>query len=342
MTRHTLRLTVAAAALFAAGTAMAETTLRFSDYGPNRGARAAALEWFANELETRSDGELKIEFFWGGSLLGGRDTLGGVGSGVADMGTVVGFFTPKELQLYNIGDLPVDNSDIWVGMRAMYELSGTNEAMTKEFSDAGVHYLTNYSTGPVQLICRDEVKTLADLDGKKIRASGPYGDTLEKLGVEIVRMSQADVYQALDSGLIDCNQNYYYAMQAYKQYEVAPYALELDWGQNMSFGIVVNEATYEGLPDDQKQVLDEVASDFIDHLAAVIEDDSSTSKTAMEKGVDGKSLTVNTLDQADREKLLDASQAAIDEWVTRTGGAGEPVLAEYRDLIEKYRKEEGN
>jgi hypothetical protein len=64
-----------------------------------------------------------VEFHWGGSLLGGKDTLKGVGDGVADMGTVVGFFTPRELRAYNIGDLPVDNSDMWIGLRAMYDLA---------------------------------------------------------------------------------------------------------------------------------------------------------------------------------------------------------------------------
>ena len=243
------------------------TTLRFSDYGPNRGARADALQWYADQIKQRSGGDLQIQFFWGGSLLGGKDTLKGVGDGVADIGTVIGFFTPRELRAYNIGDLPVDNSDIWVGLRSMYELSTKNAAIKKEFDKAHVHYLTNYTTGPIQLICNKKITSISEMKGVKVRASGPYGDTLRDLGVDVVNMSQADVYQALDSGLIDCNQNYYYSMLAYKQYEVAQNVLELDWGQNMSFGVAINDRTYNSLSDEQRKVSDTVSAEFEDHLA---------------------------------------------------------------------------
>ncbi|MBR9849740.1 MAG: C4-dicarboxylate TRAP transporter substrate-binding protein [Heliomarina sp.] len=333
--------TTAVAALLMAGSvsASAETVLRFSDYGPNRGTRAEALEWFAAELDKRTDGDLKIEFFWGGSLLGGRDTLSGVGDGVADLGTIIGFFTPKELQLYNIGDLPVENSDMWVGLNAMYDLSNS-EMIAEEFSKAGVKYVTNYTTGPVQLICRSEVNTLDDLNGLKIRASGPYGDTLERLGAEIVRMSQADVYQALDSGLLDCNQNYYYAMQAYRQYEVAPYVLAMDWGQNMSFGIAINEMTYSGFSDENKEVFDKLSRDFIDHLAEQMEQTDEEALASMVSGGEGAGITVAELSEEDRDRLNEASAQSIDDWTARVsenGGDGEALLAEYQKLIEDYK-----
>ncbi|MEC7765116.1 MAG: C4-dicarboxylate TRAP transporter substrate-binding protein [Pseudomonadota bacterium] len=335
-----LKQAAIAATLIAAGSgaAYAETVLRFSDYGPNRGSRAAALEWFAAELDERSGGDMKVEFFWGGSLLGGRDTLSGVGDGVADMGTVVGFFTPKELELYNIGDLPVENSDIKIGMRAMYDLS-RDGAVKDEFAAANVHYVTNFSTGPVQLICRDEITSIEDIDGLKIRASGPYGDTLKRLGAEIVSMSQADVYQSLDSGLLDCNQNYYYAMVAYRQYEVAPYVLALDWGQNMSFGVVMNQFTYDGLSDENKAVFDEVSADFIDYFAEDLEQVDAKARADMEAGIEGASITVTELSEADRAKLVETSAASIDDWIARvseSGKDGAGLLSAYQELIDTH------
>ncbi len=318
--------------------ASAQTVLRFSDYGPNRGTRAKAMEWFADEVKSRSNDDLEIEFFWGGSLLGGRDTLGGVASGVADMGTVVGFFTPQELQLYNIGDLPLE-SDPSVGLHAMFDLSH-GEAISEEMDKAGVRYVTNYTTGPVQLICKEPVKSLDDLKGLRIRGSGPYGETLKRLGAEVTSMSQADVYQALDSGLLDCNQNYYYAMQAYRQFEVAQHVFGMDWGQNMSFGIVMNPASYDALSDENKKVLDEVSAEFVDHLAEAMQASDESAREAMVNGIDGKSITVTEISDEDRKRLAEASQPSIDEWVKRvseSGADGEAVLSNYRDLLDKYR-----
>lgn len=337
----TKTLLLTAAALFSGViTASAETVLRYSDYGPNRGARAEALEWFADELEKRSDGALSVEFFWGGSLIGGRDTLNGVASGVADMGTIVGFFTPAELQAYNMADLPVDNSDMWIGMRAVYELAKNSEVMQQEFANAGVRYVTNFTTGPVQMICNLPVESIDGISGKKVRASGPYGDTLARLGAEVSQMSQADVYQALDSGLIDCNQNYYYAIEAYRQYEVAQHILEMDWGQNMSFGVVINPATYDRLSDEEKAVLDEVSSDFIDHLAQVMVESDEKAKQAMVEGTEGSAVTIHELSDQGRARLNEASAESIEVWAAEAEASGidsEKLLADYQALIEKYR-----
>ena len=230
----------AVAAVAMVGEAYAKT-LRYAEFGPNRGTRAKALNWFADELKARTNGGLEIEFHWGKSLLGTKAVLQGLGDGVADMGSVIGFFTPKKLRGYNMGDLPVANSDEWIGMRALYAFASSDPTMQTEFAKLGVQYITNYTTGPIQLICTEKVASLADLKGTKLRGSGPYGKTFADFGAEVQRMGQAKVYQALDSGLVTCNQNYYYSMKAYKQYEVAPHVVELDWGQNMAFGIMMNK-----------------------------------------------------------------------------------------------------
>ena len=324
-----------------AGEAAAKT-LRYAEFGPNRGTRAEALQWFADEVKERSNGSLEIEFHWGKSLLDTKAALQGIRDGVADMGSVIGFFSPKVLRGYNIGDLPVDNSDVWVGMRALYALAREHPALQEEFDKAGVRYVTNYSTGPIQLICTRKVTSLADMDGIKLRGSGPYGKALADLGAEVQRMGQPKVYQALESGLIECNQNYYYSMKAYRQYEVAPYVLELDWGQNMAFGIVMNQAAYDSLSDAEKEVIDAVGSDFIDRFAQAMIEGKAKDKAAMTAGIDGKAITVGKLSEAERGKLLAAGATYVDAWVaeaTADGHDGAAILAAYRDKIAAYAQE---
>lgn len=322
--------------------ALAETVIRYADYGPNRGSRAEALQWWAEEIEKRSGGEVSVEFHWGGALLGGKATLDGVSTGVADAGTVVGFFTPSELRAYNLGDLPVENSDEWVGMRAFYALSKENPALQGEFEQSNVVYLTNFTTGPIQLICSSPVAGVDDLAGLKVRASGPYGKALTALGADVQSMSQADVYPALDSGLIDCNQNYYYAMKAYKQYEVAGHVAELDWGQNMSFGVFMNRDSYAALPDEQRAVVEAVSSDFIDHMAQVMIEEREADRAAMVEGIDGKPIVVTPFGEADRQAVLEAGRAQVEAWAAGAEGAGidaAALLADYQARIEGYAAE---
>lgn len=325
-----------------AGQAAFAEVIRFAEFGPNRGSRAAALEWMADEIKQRSDGRLEVEFHWGKALLGTKAVLKGVSDGVADAGSIVGFFTPKELVIYNIGDLPVENSDEWVGMSALYDFSRNNPEARSEFEKAGVEYITNYTTGPIQLICRDPITSIDELVGKKVRASGPYGKALASLGADVQRMGQGDVYQALDSGLIDCNQNYYYSMKAYKQYEVASHVIELDWGQNMSFGIVMNKGAYDGLAEEDRQVIDQVGREFIDHFAQVMIEGREEDKQEMIDGIDGESISVTVLPEDERAKLLEAGKDQIDVWVenaTAEGYDGKALLEDYQARIEKYATE---
>jgi TRAP-type C4-dicarboxylate transport system substrate-binding protein len=330
---------LAVSACLLAPVAVEAQSLTFSDYGPNRGARAEALEVFGADLAAR---EIDLTFFWGGSLIGGRGTLQGLADGVADMGSVVGFFTPAQLPLYAIGDLPVENSDIWVGMRAMHQLARTNQALQDEFAAVGLHYVSTYSTTPIQLICRSEVATLDYLAGLRVRASGPYGDALTTLGAEVVGMSQADVYQALDSGLLDCNQNYYYAILAYKQYEVADQILALDWGQNMSFGIFMGKAAYDALSDEAQASIDAAGDAFVDSYAEMLVSELSSDRAALEAGIDGISVQITVLAEADSERLRVASDGQIEAWSVRvgeTGADGPALMADYLALISKVEAE---
>ena len=329
-----------------AGTfAEAQTVLRYAEFGPDRGTRAQALNWFADELKARSNGDMEIEFHWGKSLLGTKAVLQGLGDGVADMGSVIGFFTPAKLRGYNIGDLPVANADEWVGMRALYEFSSNNPAMQKEFAGLGVKYVSNYTTGPIQLICTKEVTSLADMDGLKVRGSGPYGKTLGDFGAAVQGMGQAKVYQALESGLVECNQNYYYSMKAYKQYEVAPHVVELEWGQNMAFGIMMNSGSFDALNADQQALVTQLGSEFVDKMAQLMIDGKSTNKKTMVDGIDGAKISVVSLPEADRSKLLEGGAKYVEAWVseaTAQGYDGAGLLAAYQGLVEKFAAEKAS
>jgi TRAP-type C4-dicarboxylate transport system substrate-binding protein len=317
-------------------------TLLFADFGANRGPRAAALQWFADELRRRSKGSLEVRFHWGGSLLGANAMLQGVADGVADLGSITAFSWPRTLRGYNIGDLPVDNADIWVGMRAMYELATTHPELAAEFERAGVAYVTNYSTGPIQLICTRGLGGLAELQGTRLRGSGPYAQILAELGARVQRMSQPDVYQALASGLLDCNQNYYYGMLAYRQYEVAAHVLELDWGQNLAFGIVMSRRTRASLSAEEQRILAGVGSDFIDHFAQRMLAADAEARSAMSAGIGRARITVAKLPAAEQAQLQVAGDRHVGRWLaeaTADGRDGAGILAAYRQHLAGYTRE---
>jgi len=316
--------------------AAADTSLRWSDGTPNRGDRAEHYQWIANELESRSGGSITTDFHWAGALLKLNAALQGVGDGAADMATIIGAFAPKELSAYTVTDLPTQTPDPWVNMRASYELATTHPAMIEMFDGLNIHYVTNVTTTASHLICKEKhIKTLEDLQGTKIRAVGVYGRILGDLGAEVVRMAQGDVYQALDTGVVDCNQNYAYIIPVFKQQEVAKKLTQMDWGQFLAFGLVMNKDTYNEMSDAEKAVLAEVGSDAIDEFGKRMVDATAASlKLLAEDGVD-----IQPMNAADLDKLNAAGQPHIDAWIASANEAGLPgqeLYDTYNGLLAKW------
>jgi TRAP-type transport system periplasmic protein len=341
-TTRLLAAGVAAAAAFSVP-ARAETVLRYTEPSVNRGERAAAMNWFADEVTRRTKGELKINFFWGGSLMDARSSLKGVGDRAAEMGSIVGSYTAREMQPYNVGDLPVGSSDVWVGLRAMYELVTTSPDMKKAFDAANVVYLSNFTTTEVQLICKNKVLAkVEDFKGVKIRSAGFYGQVMESLGASVLRFSGTDANRALDAGTITCNHNYLYGMRILRDYEVAKDVIKLDWGQHLAWAVIINKEVFEKLPEAHRTALREAGSAMIDKVAQEMISANEKSLAAMQAGIDGHKVNVHVFPPAEREKLLKAGERYMEDWRKKTDAGGyssERILASYRALMEKYDAE---
>ncbi len=90
-------------AALTASASFAETVLRYSEAGPNRGARAKALEYFLEEASSKSGGQLGFDVHWGGALLKWSAALNGIAAGAADMGTVIAPYAPKQRRAWRSG-----------------------------------------------------------------------------------------------------------------------------------------------------------------------------------------------------------------------------------------------
>ena len=78
-------LAAAGLALAMCGTAISATVLKVASPTPEKGWFGDMHKWWAQEVEKRSKGEIKAQFFWSGSLVKWPDCLPGIKSGIADM-----------------------------------------------------------------------------------------------------------------------------------------------------------------------------------------------------------------------------------------------------------------
>ena len=332
-------ITVAAALSVAGGAALAQTTLIHGEAGPNRGARADALQWFADQLADRSGGDLTVDIQWGGALFKSEAAVQSIADGVADMGSVIAVYYPQEMVGYGIADLPVNNPDAWVGMRATDELMRSSQAIQDDLADKNLVYIGTWTTSQVNIGCKNAaIRTVADIDGLKVRGVGAYGKVFGDEGANMVNMSIYDAYQGLDTGLIDCSQGYSYAVAALKQAEVMTSYTLLDWGQVGGLGIFMNKDTFDSLEPDQQETLLETGEDMADEFGRMITEANDAAVASMkEAGVE-----VIEFPAEERTQLVEAGQKFLDEWVQMadaSGLPGEQLLDDYRSLIAKYTEQ---
>lgn len=332
-------MAAAAACLTLASVAQAQTTLILGEAGPNRGARADALQSFVDDVTARTDGAVQFDVQWGGALFKANAAARSIADGVADLGTVIGVYFPQEMVGYGIADLPLKNADAWVGMRATDALMRNSEALQANLADQNLVYIGTFTTSAVNIGCKDAaIRKVEDIEGLKVRGVGAYGDTFKDFGANMVPMSIYDAYQGLDTGLLDCSQGYSYAVAALKQQEVMTSYTLLDWGQVGALGIFMNKDSYDALDPEVQTALAEAGVAMADTLGELITADNEKAIATMrEAGVE-----VIELDPAERDRMVEQGAQYVDAWVERANGSGldgAALLEEYRALLDQYAAE---
>ncbi|WP_169569850.1 C4-dicarboxylate TRAP transporter substrate-binding protein [Sneathiella limimaris] len=314
--------------------------LRFSELGPPRGPRAEALQWWADELAKRTNGEITVKFFWSQSLVKAKENLKAVGAGLAEVGTVMGIYTPRELPVWNYANAPFGVGDPWVGMRTWYELRQTSEELQAEAKKRNIKIFTNYTTGPVDLMSKEPIKSAKDIDGKKVRVSGGWVDMMKNLGASPVNIGFGELYQALDRGTVDATTNYIALAKAYKMYEVAGNFSVLKMGQVLGYGAAINLNLYNSFTAEQKKIFDQLGVEFMDEYGRRFVESEKSAQAAMEAGIDGHKVQFHEVSDIDVWK--EAASGYTAEWikqVAKKGVDGEAFIKKFEEVRAKYENE---
>ncbi|MBJ6128128.1 C4-dicarboxylate TRAP transporter substrate-binding protein [Microvirga splendida] len=173
---------------------------------PNHPITLAAHVPWAKAVSERTGGAVNFEIYMAGALLPAKGTMQGVADGVAQGGFHTATYTPSELPLWNaIGDLSFKHPDPMVAAFAATEFGLMNPAGNSDWAKNDVIYLGSYSTPVYHFICREEVKTLADLRGKRVRMpGGAWARFGETIGTVSVNVPSSEIYTAFERGTVDC------------------------------------------------------------------------------------------------------------------------------------------
>ncbi len=225
---------------------------------PPMDMKARTIKRLGDLVEERTDGRIKFEYFFGGSLIKKPQYIDAVAKGIADISTgPVSFVTGKmpELSIFEIyGAYKLDK---------FMEMQKAIEPLFSEFMETkGVHHvLIQYSGTCVFPHKTKFLKTPADWKGEKMRLAGRWQSTLAKeWGASPIFMPPNDLYLALQRGVIDGFMLIYDIVYGLKLYEVAPYIMDSDFSNNVE-NVTMNLKKWQAMTKEDQEIFTRTASE---------------------------------------------------------------------------------
>jgi len=298
------------------------------------------VNYLSEQIAERTNGELKIENNWGGALFKTTAALESIGTGVADMGVLVGPYAQSEMPELNVGALVLPAASPWVMMKVMDELYTTNETVLARMEEKNIVYINHYALPSGLVACRgDGIATVADVAGKKMANTGGFSALFKELGANMVSMPIYEVYQSKETGLVDCSVTYSYFAVATKLNELVDTLTPINFAAVTVVITFMNKDTFDSLTPDQQKAIKEIGSEMPDYYAKSL---GAADKASMSKMTTGENaVTLKAFSDADLEVIAEASKPVTDKWLAdakATGLDGPKFLDEVKGLIAKYNK----
>ncbi len=218
-----------------------------------------AVEWAA-EVEKRTGGKVKIDIFAGGTLTKADQCYQGVKDGISDIGMSCLAYTRGRFPLLEGLDLPVGYPDGAAATRIANELIAKYQPA--EIQDTHVLYV--HAHGPGILASKKPVRTLDDLKGVKVRATGLSAKIVEMLGGAAVGMPQPETYEALQKGVVDATLCPIETLKGWKQAEVVSFVTDTSAiGYSTAMFVTMNKAKWASLPPDVQAAMTAVSAEWV-------------------------------------------------------------------------------
>ncbi|OPY68003.1 MAG: C4-dicarboxylate-binding periplasmic protein precursor [Syntrophorhabdaceae bacterium PtaU1.Bin034] len=292
-------------------------TLKFAHFVPATTLEGKTMQAWANEVEKRTNGRVKVNIFPGATLMPPSQTYDGITKEVADIGYGIFAYHRGRFPLTEVIDLPLGYKNPYVPTRMINEYY--KKFKPKELEDVKVLFLEAHGADIIST--RKPISKLADIKGMKLRASGLSAKIVNALGGSAVGLPITDTYDAMSKGVIE--------------------GLVLDWGglYNWKFGdlvknhiespgvastvafyTVMNKDKWNSLPQDIKNIIDKLDEEWIDRVSKKWGDWENMGKTELLKR-GGKIITLSKEDSA---QWVEKMRPILDDYVQASRKKGLP------------------
>lgn len=205
-------------------------------------------------LERVSGGNIELKYYEPGALVPPRECFDSVATGAVDAcWSTPGYWYGKNTALAMFAAVPFGPSAAEYG--AWIYFGGGHELMNDIYAEHGLYSLICGVIAPeASGWFRNEIKSVDDLKGLKMRFFGLGAKVMEKIGVSTQLIPGGDIFPALERGSIDATE---YSMPAIDLnlgfYQIAKHYYFPGWHQQSTlFEVLMNKEKWEALTDTQR------------------------------------------------------------------------------------------
>jgi C4-dicarboxylate-binding protein DctP len=219
--------------------------------------KGRAAEHFRKLAEERTQGRVKVTLFPNSQLYKDKEEIEALQLGSVQMlAPSLAKFGPLGAREFEAFDLPY----LFDSYEALHKVTQgpVGQGMLKRLEGKGLVGLAFWDNGFKHLSANRAVRTPADVKGLKMRiqSSQVLAAQMKALGALPQVMAFSEVYQALQTGVVDGTENPPSNFYTQKMHEVQKYLVATDHGY-LGYAVIVNKAFWDGLPADVRQILEQ-------------------------------------------------------------------------------------
>ncbi|MBF6984682.1 TRAP transporter substrate-binding protein [Pasteurella multocida] len=276
--------------------------IKFSHVVANETPKGQGALMFQKLVEERLAGKVKVEVYPNSSLYGdGKEMEALLLNNVQMLAPSLAKFDKytKKIQIF---DLPFLFDDIEAVQR--FEQSEAGKSLLKSMEEKGITGLGYWNNDLKQLSANKELREPKDARGLKFRVQNSEVLDAQFKALKAVprKMAFGEMYQGLQTGVVNGAENPYSNIYSQKIHEVQKFITESNHGL-LSYMVIVNTNFWNSIPEDIRAEL----SKILDEVSVEVNKKSHDLNLAdKQKIIDSKASTIITLTPEQREKWRDA------------------------------------
>jgi TRAP-type transport system periplasmic protein len=292
-------------------------------------------EW-SKAIEEGTNGRVVVTSYPGETLLKAPDIYNGVLNQVADIGLSSFSYTRGRFPVLEAFELP---GIVYKNSKAASKVAWDGVKALNPVEVQDTKLLMIIATGPGDLFTKMPVKSLEDLKGLELRATGISARTLELLGAVPVAMPQSEAYESLSKGIVKGNLSPVEVLQGWRHAEVVDYLTLTPFLYNNLFFITMNLDKWNALPEDLQNTIEEVTEKVYEEIGIGLWD--SQNEPALKWAVEETGLEVFTLSDEETEKWINLVTPMQEEYIQKLNEQnleGQKAVDLVKRLAEQYNE----